>query len=470
MTASASSRSWTGSTPKRSGSRPSAKPSSRPRPPKFRAALAERTGAVKAELEEVRAAKHGCADPVERDQLEQRFHELEAQLQEGAEGGARRPAAGGLRHGARGLPPAGRHHRVGDRARPGLGHGAVRRAAHRRRRAAPGQDRGDGDRRRQDAGRHPAALSQRPGRPRRAPGHGEQLPGPPRLAVDGARLLLPRPHRRLPRRYRALVARPPRRLPGGHHLRHQQRVRLRLPARQHGVLARAAGPAGARLRHHRRGRLDPDRRGPDPAHHLRAGRQRDRRQVRPVQPPGGRAGPQADRRGEQPAGRSGEAAGGREDPAGRRAQAVPGPPGHAEEQAAAQAAERDRASSRWSSGWSSMPSPTASCRCGSSGCGTPRTSSTSCSTRRATRSISPTGAPRRCRPTIRASSWCPTSPRRSTGSTRIRSSRRTTGSSGAGRSRRTTPSRARSSTSSTSCSRPTSSTRRKWTIWCRTAR
>ncbi|MBA3892554.1 MAG: preprotein translocase subunit SecA, partial [Gemmatimonadales bacterium] len=45
---------------------------------KFRDRLAERTGAVKAELEEVRAAKHGCADPVERDQLEQRFQELEA--------------------------------------------------------------------------------------------------------------------------------------------------------------------------------------------------------------------------------------------------------------------------------------------------------------------------------------------------------------------------------------------------------
>jgi len=32
----------------------------------FRARLAERTGAVKAELEEVRAAKHACADPVEK--------------------------------------------------------------------------------------------------------------------------------------------------------------------------------------------------------------------------------------------------------------------------------------------------------------------------------------------------------------------------------------------------------------------
>ncbi|HEU4473319.1 MAG TPA: DEAD/DEAH box helicase, partial [Gemmatimonadales bacterium] len=46
---------------------------------KFRDRLAELTGPVKTELEEVRAAKHGCADPVERDRLEQRFHELETQ-------------------------------------------------------------------------------------------------------------------------------------------------------------------------------------------------------------------------------------------------------------------------------------------------------------------------------------------------------------------------------------------------------
>ncbi|MGH7534182.1 MAG: DEAD/DEAH box helicase, partial [Gemmatimonadales bacterium] len=45
---------------------------------RFRALLAERIGALKTELEEVRAAKHGCADPVEREQLEQQFHQLEA--------------------------------------------------------------------------------------------------------------------------------------------------------------------------------------------------------------------------------------------------------------------------------------------------------------------------------------------------------------------------------------------------------
>ena len=55
-----------------------------------------------------------------------------------------------------------------------------------------------------------------------------------------------------------------------HHLRHEQRVRLRLPARQHGRHARRQGPARPQLRHRRRGRLDPHRRGPHPADHLAA--------------------------------------------------------------------------------------------------------------------------------------------------------------------------------------------------------
>jgi preprotein translocase subunit SecA len=44
---------------------------------RFRERLMARTAPIKQELEEVRAAKHGCADPVEREQLEQRFHQLE---------------------------------------------------------------------------------------------------------------------------------------------------------------------------------------------------------------------------------------------------------------------------------------------------------------------------------------------------------------------------------------------------------
>ena len=57
-----------------------------------------------------------------------------------------------------------------------------------------------------------------------------------------------------------------------HHLRHQQRVRLRLPARQHEGLDRALRAARAELRHRRRGRLDPHRRGAHAAHHLGPGR------------------------------------------------------------------------------------------------------------------------------------------------------------------------------------------------------
>ena len=59
-------------------------------------------------------------------------------------------------------------------------------------------------------------------------------------------------------------------LPRGHHLRAEQRVRLRLPARQHEVPAAGLRAARAQLRHRRRGGLDPHRRGAHAAHHLRA--------------------------------------------------------------------------------------------------------------------------------------------------------------------------------------------------------
>ncbi len=45
---------------------------------KFRARLSERTSATTQELEQVRQQRHDCADPVERDKLEDRFHALEA--------------------------------------------------------------------------------------------------------------------------------------------------------------------------------------------------------------------------------------------------------------------------------------------------------------------------------------------------------------------------------------------------------
>ena len=169
---------------------------------------------------------------------------------------ARRPAARGLRRRPRGRPPRAQH-------------AALRRAADRRHGAAQGQDRRDEDGRRQDARRDAARLPERArgqGRPRR---HGQRLPGPPRLGVDGPHLPLPRHDgRRHP-------ARPERRRAAGrlrrrHHLRHEQRVRLRLPARQHEVRARALRAARAPLRDRRRSRQHPHRRGADAAHHLRA--------------------------------------------------------------------------------------------------------------------------------------------------------------------------------------------------------
>ena len=45
---------------------------------RFRARLAERMGPAQSELDRVRDAKHHCEDPHERDRLEARFHELEA--------------------------------------------------------------------------------------------------------------------------------------------------------------------------------------------------------------------------------------------------------------------------------------------------------------------------------------------------------------------------------------------------------
>ena len=68
--------------------------------------------------------------------------------------------------------------------------------------------------------------------------------------------------------------------PGGlrrrHHLRHQQRVRLRLPPRQHEVRLPVDGAARASLRDRRRGRQHPHRRSADAAHHLGPGRGIDR--------------------------------------------------------------------------------------------------------------------------------------------------------------------------------------------------
>ena len=74
-------------------------------------------------------------------------------------------------------------------------------------------------------------------------------------------------------------------LRGRRDVRHEQRVRLRLPPRQHGHRARGAGPARAQLRDRRRGRQHPHRRGAHAPDHLGPGRG-VRRPVLHVRPPG----------------------------------------------------------------------------------------------------------------------------------------------------------------------------------------
>ncbi len=175
-----------------------------------------------------------------------------------------RDTAGGLRQRPGGRPARARNSRAGQ---PLPHHAALRRAAHRRHRAAPRHDRRDGHRRGQDAGGHLRRLPERPDRRRRAPGDHERLPGPRRLRVDGPGLPLPGPDGR---RHRAEpgARREARRLPLRRHLRHQHGVRLRLPARQHAL---RAGPPGAdrprpQLRHRGRGGQPADRRGPRAPH------------------------------------------------------------------------------------------------------------------------------------------------------------------------------------------------------------
>ena len=78
-------------------------------------------------------------------------------------------------------------------------------------------------------------VPQRPHRPRRARRHRQRLPGQARRRVDGPDLQLPRPHRRRASRTRWTTPSASAAYARRHHLRHQQRVRLRLPARQHEV-------------------------------------------------------------------------------------------------------------------------------------------------------------------------------------------------------------------------------------------
>ena len=183
-------------------------------------------------------------------------HDGDPQGALGGRRGAGRAAAGGIRGSARSVSAQPRR-------------APLRRAARRRHRAARRQDRGDAHRRGQDAGGDLAGLSECPCR-RRPRRHGERLPGAPRRGLDGADLQRARHDGRRGavqsgRREQA------RRLPGGRRLRHQQRVRLRLPTRQHGVHQGGPRPALVGLCRRRRSGFDPHRRSAHAAHHFRPG-------------------------------------------------------------------------------------------------------------------------------------------------------------------------------------------------------
>ncbi len=113
-----------------------------------------------------------------------------------------------------------------------------------------------------------AVYSERADRQRRSHRHGQRVSRAARRGLDGADLPVPRPRGRRHQEQSADRREAPR-LPCRYHLRHEQRVRLRLSARQPRVPARGSRAAQARLCDRRRGRLDPDRRGAHAADHLR---------------------------------------------------------------------------------------------------------------------------------------------------------------------------------------------------------
>ena len=87
-------------------------------------------------------------------------------------------------------------------------------------------------------------LPERAGRQGRAHRHGQRLPGQARRRVDGPDPPVPRPRgRRDPGRDGAGTA--SQAVRRRHHLRHQQRVRLRLPQGQHGLGARTSASSAA---------------------------------------------------------------------------------------------------------------------------------------------------------------------------------------------------------------------------------
>ena len=215
------------------------------------------------------------------DELRQQTAEFRERLSRGRD--ARRHSGRGVCRLPRGRPPVPRH-------------AALRRAADRRHgaaRAATSPKWSPAKARRSSPRCRPISTrSTRQGRPRR---HGQRLPGPPRHGMDGPALHGPGPHRRRdPERHG--IRRAAEGLCLRHHLRHEQRVRLRLPPRQHAARrprrrplsqAPAAVAGHAALRDHRRSRQHPHRRSPHAADHLRPGLRRCHASTpRPTRSPG----------------------------------------------------------------------------------------------------------------------------------------------------------------------------------------
>ena len=129
-------------------------------------------------------------------------------------------APGDLRARARGQPP---HD----------GDAPLRRADDRRDGPARRRDRRDADRRGQDADRDAGRGAERARRRGRARRDGQRLPRAPRRRLDAPDLRGARhDHRRAPEH--AAVRGEAGRVRRRHHVRHELRVRVRLPARQHG--------------------------------------------------------------------------------------------------------------------------------------------------------------------------------------------------------------------------------------------
>src|ERR1700683_3668675 len=136
-------------------------------------------------------------------------------------------------------------------------HAAFRCAAYRRNCAAPRQDCGNEDRRRQDAGGDAAGVLERAGRARRTYCDGERLPGTSRRGMDEPDLQAAGAYGRCDR------SRPGRRaaargIRGGYHVRNEQRAGLRLSARQHEVRPGGLRTARAPVLHRGRSGLDFD--------------------------------------------------------------------------------------------------------------------------------------------------------------------------------------------------------------------